>query len=513
MDHMPFRSPNRSWIVPVIAGGASLVAYRLTLLPGVAFGDWGEMQTIPHVLGVAHPTGYPTYILLGWLAQLVPIGSIAFRANLLSAILVALTVATVSVILLRLDVRPVFAVTGSLAFGAVGTVWAAATVAEVNPLHLLLIALLIHRSLVWEARRSPIDIAIGGLLIGLALGNHLLTLFVAPFIVAFVVWVGRRDFFARPWLILVGVGAVAAGLSVYLYIPIAAALDPPLAYNHPVTLDSLVWLVEGTQFRDQFDFLTPAGPSELVGSLSDLWSVLVDRGTIVLPALGLLGLVILVPRRPPFGLMALGIVVSGVYVWANYLRLEHYLLVPWMFLGLGATFAIETLARVLTRMCRPRWRAAADTAIGIGTLVAVVVLASLNWQGADRSDDDGGEAYVRTMLDGLPQGAAILTPWDASTPLWHATFVRGERPDLLVIDDTNIVYEGWGSREARIGSLICDRPVYILRLRDGDLDATRSMFRLRPAFEVVVAVGGPTASTVRPVLQVLPPDPTDCRAV
>ena len=58
-------------------------------MPGVAFADWGEMQVVPHVLGVAHPTGYPSYILLAWLAQLAPLGSVAFRANLLSAILVA----------------------------------------------------------------------------------------------------------------------------------------------------------------------------------------------------------------------------------------------------------------------------------------------------------------------------------------------------------------------------------------------------------------------------------------
>ena len=46
------------------------------------------MQSVPHVLGVAHPTGYPTYVLLAWFAELLPIGSVAWRANLLSAVLV-----------------------------------------------------------------------------------------------------------------------------------------------------------------------------------------------------------------------------------------------------------------------------------------------------------------------------------------------------------------------------------------------------------------------------------------
>ena len=141
-------------LVPIVVGGIAHIAYVRTMLPGLAFGDWGEMQTVPHVLGVAHPTGYPTYVLLAWAAQLVPVGTVAARGNLLSAVLVAGSVAVASLILVRLGVRPGLAVIGSVAIGAAGTVWSAATVAEVNPLHLLLVALLVHRALIWEARRT-----------------------------------------------------------------------------------------------------------------------------------------------------------------------------------------------------------------------------------------------------------------------------------------------------------------------------------------------------------------------
>ena len=65
----------------------ALGLYVATLMPGMAFDDWGEMQSVPHVLGVAHPTGYPTYLLTAWLFELLPIGSVAWRANLLSAVL------------------------------------------------------------------------------------------------------------------------------------------------------------------------------------------------------------------------------------------------------------------------------------------------------------------------------------------------------------------------------------------------------------------------------------------
>jgi Protein O-mannosyl-transferase TMEM260-like len=490
----------------------SFVVYLRTLLPGLAFGDWGEMQSVPHVLGVAHPTGYPTYVLLGWLAQLVPIGSIAFRANLLSAVLVASALAVTVAILLRLGVRPLIAIGAGLVLGAIPTVWAAATVAEVNPLHLLFVALLLHRALVWEERRRTRDLLIGAVLLGLALGNHLLMVFVAPFLALFVLWVGRREIAARPSMLGAAAAVGLLGLSTYLYIPLAAAQSPPppLLYNNPVTLDRFLFLVSGTQFRNQFGFLSSGALSSVAGSLSTLWPLLAARATPVVPILGLIGLALLVRKRRAFALMCAGILFANVYFWATYVRLEHYLLVPWLVLVIGAAVALEGVARAL--VARRAWFRGIDSSplLGAAAVVFAVALAVTNWQAADRSGDLSGEAFVETVFGALPENAAILSEWDASTPLWHARYVLDRRPDVLIVDDTNIVYEGWGSREARIASLICDRPVFILRLRDSDLQPTRAQFRVEPFLAVRVAAGGPSAAITQQVHRVEPTDPAGC---
>ena len=499
----------------LIVGGVAFAVYVRTLMPGIAFGDWGEMQTVPHVLGVAHPTGYPTYILLAWLAELVPIGSVAFRANLLSAALVAAALATVTVITERLGVRPLVAAAAALALGAVGTVWAAGTVAEVNPLHLLLVALILHRALVWEEGRRPRDLAIGGLLIGLAAGNHLLTVFVAPFVILFVLWAGRDELRARPALLLVAAGAVVLGLSVYLYIPIAAGAGPPLPYNNPTTLESVFWLVSGTQFRGSFDFLSSKGPGEFIASLPMLWDLVADRATPVVAVLGVAGLALLVRRRPAFGLTVMAIGVVCIYIWANYLHLEHYLLVPWLVLALGVAVALEEIASLGERAVAGRGRAtavavggratvAAGAAVGVLAVAGAVALAASTMAGADRSGDRSGEDYVAAVFAALPANAVILSEWDTSTPLWHGQHVRGERPDVLIVDDTNIVYEGWVTREARIASVVCQRPVFILRLSDGDLAPTRQAYALTPFLSVPVAVGGPSAVIERQIYRVEP---------
>ena len=285
-------------LAPLIVAAISFIVYSRTLMPGIAFADWGEMQTVPHVLGVAHPTGYPTYVILAWLLEQVPIGSVAFRANLLSSVLVAACPRRRHRHRHAAGARPVIAVAAALALGAVGTVWAAATVAEVNPLHLLLMTLIVHRALVWQERRRPADLAIGGLLIGLAAGNHLLTVMVAPFIGVFVLWVGRRELLARPRVLLAAIGAGLVGLSVYLYIPLAASADPPLVYNDPTTPESLFWLVSGSQFGGKFDFAQAgrAVPVSRLGAQSCGSSHRTGQRSLF-PALGAIGLALLVRRR------------------------------------------------------------------------------------------------------------------------------------------------------------------------------------------------------------------------
>jgi len=496
-------SPAR--LVPVAVGAVALVVYVLTLMPGVAFSDWGEMQVVPYVLGIAHPTGYPTYIVLAALIDHIPVGSAALLGNLLSAGCTAIALCVAVLIMLRIGVRPVIAGSAALALGAASTVWDAATVAEVNPLHMLFAALLVHRALIWDEHHRLRDLVIGGLLVGLSLGNHLLTVTIAPFVIAFVLWSGRHELLRRPWMLGPAAAAAIVGLAVYLYIPIRASQHPALAYNHPETLDAVLWLVRGTQFEKKFTFLSGEGPARLVEALGAVWTALNGAATPAVILLGLVGLVILVWRRPAIGLMCAGILFGGVYFYATYERLEHYLLVPLLMLAVGASVAVEGLAAAVRG--RPAVGRIQAGAIVSGTaLVLGVALGAAHWGSSDRSHDRSGETYVNTVMGALPADAAILTGWTVSTPLWYAQLVEGRRPDVLVIDDTNIVYDGWVTRERAIGAHVCARPVYILRVDERDLAPTRREFELEAFLEVDVSTGGPSAVRTGTIYRVLPRD-------
>src|ERR1700682_5062745 len=75
----------------MFAGPLSL--YRWTLAPTVTLVDSGELIVAAHSLGVAHPPGFPLYVMLAHLASLVPIGNVAVRVNFASAIFAALAAA------------------------------------------------------------------------------------------------------------------------------------------------------------------------------------------------------------------------------------------------------------------------------------------------------------------------------------------------------------------------------------------------------------------------------------
>jgi len=84
-------------LITTVLGGAALALYAATLAPTVLAGDGGEFQFVPYLLGVAHPTGYPLYTILGWLwSHLLPVGDVAYRMNLFSAFWAALAVALYS---------------------------------------------------------------------------------------------------------------------------------------------------------------------------------------------------------------------------------------------------------------------------------------------------------------------------------------------------------------------------------------------------------------------------------
>ena len=80
---------------------SSLLVYTITLAPTVTLVDSGELIVAARSLGVAHPPGFPLYVVLAHLATMIPVGSVAVRVNFASALFAALACAALSLVVIE----------------------------------------------------------------------------------------------------------------------------------------------------------------------------------------------------------------------------------------------------------------------------------------------------------------------------------------------------------------------------------------------------------------------------
>ncbi len=155
-----------------ILGISSLALYVRTLAPSLLFGDSAEFQTIAYTLGIGHPTGYPVYILLAKLFTFLPVGDIAYRVNLLSAVAAALTVSLVYLILRRLGAWQVPAALSVFFLACAALFWKHASIAEIYAASALCLAFILYSILTWKESENPRWLFAAGLVGGLSMGIH-----------------------------------------------------------------------------------------------------------------------------------------------------------------------------------------------------------------------------------------------------------------------------------------------------------------------------------------------------
>lgn len=204
-------------LIAVIIGVVALGVYVRTLAPDILYSDSAEFQTLAYTLGVAHPTGYSVYMFIGRLFGYLPIGTLAWRINLLSAVAAAGTVAGVFLLGCYVTKRRIAAVFGSFALLISYTFWSQAVLAEVYTVGTLWWVLVMLALWHWGQRPSERQwwLFAAALLSGLSLGLHLYSALIAPAALFYFVWIVRgRDDWRR--LAMMGMAGTAVGLGLFL---------------------------------------------------------------------------------------------------------------------------------------------------------------------------------------------------------------------------------------------------------------------------------------------------------
>lgn len=419
-------------LAPFIVFSSALLVYLLTMPPGLTWAhdsaDGGDLIAAVVSGGVPHPSGYPTYLLLATPLARLPWQTAAWRVALLSALAGALAAAfvasTVQEVLGRTSRAALAAVVAGLALAFSTPFWGQATVAEVYALHACLAAVLLWIVVRGQQSGSLRWPAAAGLAFGLALGNHLTSLWLAPLFVVSVLPSQRRS-----RAVLAGIGGLLAGLSVYLALPLLAAGDPPLNWSDASTWDGFWWLVSGQLYRG-FVFAVPlaAFPGRIAAAAGLLLQSFLPWGA-ALAALGVLRW----PRSQRAVSVAMLASAALALIWAlSYNTSDSYLswLLAWPFAAVWLGVGFDALAAWLQGATpRGRWLAALLAALLIATPLA------LNWQTSDLSEDRSAEEFTAGVLHALDANAVVLTAGDRATfALWYARYGAGQRPDVLPVN-------------------------------------------------------------------------------
>ena len=462
----------------VAAAIVTLIAfsvYVLTMAPDLTWShygtDGGELATAATTLGIPHPPGYPTYVLIGHLFTRLPLGSsVAYRLNLLSAISAATAAGLVTGAAGHwidrqlhhnsIDVAPL-AVGLTLAF--MPLVWSQALITEVYALNLALLAAflwaLLGRQPAWAV----------GLLLGLSVTTHLTSALMLPLALALT----QRQ---KWWFLL---GGLLLGLAPFLALPLLAQSGSPVIWGRPQQLTGWVRLVSARIYRPNvfglpssqwqerlsqggrlfFAQFAWVGAALLPAGVSETWSQKRQQHIAVLGTAGL------------YAVYAFGYNTADAAIF--FLPGLLLLILP-LADALASIEGVDSAQNFVGRRARK----------GLAFLLPLTLL-MLNFNGLDLSDDWQVRRLVEPVLEDAPTGAILLTTGDRATfSLWYLHYAERQRPDVILVDSNLLAFDWYRQRLAQ-------RQPSLRQLHEDDVAAFRATnAQLRPLCQVMFSPGG-----------------------
>jgi hypothetical protein len=444
------------FIGDALAFAVPLAFYAATASGFGHFLDSGEFVAVATDLGISHPPGHPLMGLLSHAASFIPLGTIAFRVALLSAVCAAFAllffhralVGTVEALGLRAPLLSVpLGVAGTWLLAGAAGFWLQAVRPEVYALEALLLFRVLERLTHIERSRpgaAPLALYDASLCFGLALANHHFLAFLllpaaAPTLGRVVASRGTKP---------LGYATVAAlvGLWTYVYLPLRAVARPFLNLGEPKNLERLYWVVSAQAFQGN----TTLSPQPIADRFGDVVIQMALGLGIATPFVALGGAYLLLRSPTSRRLGVLWTVTAAVSIaaraWLGFIRSNPDAL-GYLMPAMAAltVLAVSMVAVLLGLVAGPR--PTRPHALAVALVMSFPIASGyLFVQGAETASL---EAFVDTdalsdpMRRDLPTGAVVL----AHDPQTIFLYYGGEaqehlRPDVTFVPMPLLTYPG-----------------------------------------------------------------------
>lgn len=444
----------RSWLLPLGAGVLAFLLYAISLAPTVTSEDSGELIGAAYFFGVAHPPGYPLWTMLcGLFIKLMPVGSIAWRANLFSAVCSAAAIVFFCRCLMLLRFHPLAAVSGAMICASGRVLWSQSVITEVYALHFLIFTMVCWSLLHWRDAGNTRWLLVASLLLGLGMSNHHTIAFTA---VAGAAWVVLQSpAVIKNWrLLLLSICCFAAGFLPYVYIYVRAKADPPINWGNATTVQEVWNHFSRRQYRSS-DNTQSKPPKESFRQRRSLQIKTLDhycvqeytRPVVAAAAFGFLAMLARREWRGLSFLLCLLLGNAGFHLllvnpsFSNYIDLwcnQVFLLPLYACIAAAAAYAIASVFDGCG------WLASRAQSSGrwptFGIKVVVVLVAALlplkaNWSCNNMRHYWYAYDHAKNILDTMLPNAIIFPSGDHNTfPILYLSLVEGYRSDVIIAD-------------------------------------------------------------------------------
>lgn len=406
------------YITAVLSFLIPFLIYLLTLERKLIGGDttWYALQ-IPEMY-VMVPTGYPTFSLLAKLFTFLPIGDLAFRLNIFSAVFGGLTILFLFLTVNRLVKNVFIGLASSLIFAFLNSFWHVANRFEFDTLNSFFIVFVLYTAVLYIQLRKSKFLYLFFFSLGLSLTNHPIALFVIPAVLLYVL-ISDPKIFKSIKAIFLSILFFILPLFSYSYLIIRSRQG----YGEVTDLKRLLYYMTGRNISGQTHgghfFDKPF--SEILSIIGDYILIIYNSFGPVLIIIAVLGLGYLIKKNWKLGLCLVLFIIFNIAVPPLYLPFanDNYvidsMIIVSLFISFGFLLIMDLSISAFNRSVKGHKLLRSDKVIKYLLISSILIVFMLfpifqvtsSYKNLDRSEPSEIYKFWDQAFQSIEEGSSI----------------------------------------------------------------------------------------------------------